>query len=259
MNKILEKNYIILDKILTIILLILLSTGFVLSQNQITIFKTDNKGLIFYYNPTSTAGFERELKIGLSNYLSDLYGNYSGNNRGSWDNPLLEFKPSGNFLNEINKNIFRILNYRTKTNLTAIRIGSGSNDPNSYSRILFDPNNMRVIFDSGRQNGFPFEGEFILSRLYANIGDLIAIYSCEETRDNPNATCLGREGVYKVGTQPPGAIFSRYVPNHTHAAFYRNPNYCFGDSNLGRVLKHICLGDCSGDDEALTFCIRTKY
>lgn len=94
MNKIFnKKTYAILDKILSIILLILLSTTFVLSQTKITVFKTGNMGFKFYYNPTSTEGFERELKIGISNYLQDVYGNYSGGSRGSFGNPLFEFKP----------------------------------------------------------------------------------------------------------------------------------------------------------------------
>lgn len=113
-----------------------------------------------------------------------------------------------------------------------------------------------MIFNSAKQT----QGEFILSRLYANIGDLIAVYSCEEINGG-NIICLGKEGVYKIGTQPPGATFVRYLDNYYYrgAGFYRNPDYCFGDQSLGRVLKHICLGDCSSDDEALTFCIRTKY
>ncbi|MCS7184216.1 MAG: hypothetical protein NZ866_02640 [Patescibacteria group bacterium] len=229
------------------------------AQNRITLLKTDNRGFKFYYNPTSTPGYERELILGLSNYVNDVYGYLSGVN-GSLGRPILEFKPkpsNGGFLAEINKNIFRILNYNSTTNITAIRINTPGQS-NTYSRILLIPYSGEIIFDVGSQNSLPFENRFILSRIYANISDIIAIYSCEETRGSN--TCLGGVGIYKVGTQPPGTSFIEYFPNtNNQVAKYNNPPECFGNANIGRVLKHICLGDCSGDDEALTFCIRTKY
>lgn len=253
-----KRFLIALDKILNILLFILLlSTSFVLAQNRITVFKTDNRGFKFYYNPTSAPGYEREWIFGVSSYRDDNYGNYSGDN-GTFGYPIFEFKPkpsAGGYLIDLNKNIFRILNYNSTTNLTAIRLGAGTQvDPNSYSRILMIPRLMSVVFDFGNQNSYPTEGQFLLSYLYADIGDLIAVYSCEQDE----VSCLGKEGVYKRGTQPPGATWVRNLSGSNDIAVYRNPDYCFGEQNRGGVLKHICLGDCSGDDEALTFCIRTQ-
>lgn len=261
MKKILK----IIDSLLNIIIfLTFISTAFVLAQNRITVFKTDNRNFKFYYNPTTTAGYERELIFGVSSYSNDVYGRYSGGNNGSFGYPLLEFKPkptSNNYLADLNKNIFRILNLPQEkiTNLTAIRIGSNpTSDPDSYSRILLMSTSGNIVFDYGVKNRLPTNEEFVLSYLYADIGDLIAVYSCEETRENQ--TCLGLEGVYKIGTQPPGARFKWALSGNQQngAAFYQNPDYCFGAQNLGRILQHICLGDCGPDDEALTFCIRTK-
>ncbi|GIW66289.1 MAG: hypothetical protein KatS3mg095_0187 [Candidatus Parcubacteria bacterium] len=235
------------------LILSLLIAGYALSQNRLTTLKTDNRGFKFYYNPTSTSGFERELIIGLSNYTNDCYGEDSCNNSGTFGLPLIESKPTGNYLNEINKNILRILNFNNKTNLIAIRLGLNSN---TYSRILFDPGSQRIIFDSSRQNAYPIEGNYQLSKIYADISDLIAIYSCEEER----VSCLGKTGVYKIGTQPPGAIFQEYLDNiyYRGAGKYLNPDTCFGGDPSISYSIHICLGDCGGNDEALTFCFRIK-
>ena len=254
-------------KILFIFLIIL--GGFVLAQNKITVLKTDNRGFKFYYNPTSTPGYERELIIGLSNYTNDCYGNYSCNNNGSFGLPIIEFKPStrqNNYVESINKNIFRILNFASKTNLIAISL---LDTTYPYSRILFDPGSLRVIFDYGSQNSYPFEGEFMLSKLYADIGDLMAIYSCEQDEwqnviGNTTGTCLSRQevdkkGVYKDGTQPPGVTRIGNLGNHQNVGIYRNPDHCFGDPDDSRSSRiDICLGDCSLDDEGLTICFRTK-
>ncbi|GIW65908.1 MAG: hypothetical protein KatS3mg094_427 [Candidatus Parcubacteria bacterium] len=244
-------------KIFRILLFILIIVGsFVLAQNRITVFKTDNRGFKFYYNLTSTPGYERELIIGLSNYTNDCYGNYSCSNNSSFGLPMIEFKPTGNYLATITKNIFRILNFGTKTNLIAISLLDSYYE---YSRILFDPKSERVIFDEGRQNSIPFEGQFTLSRLYADIGDLIAIYSCEELGWNNNPTCLGKTGVYKDNTQPPGATRTGNFQVYQNVGFYRNPTNCFGDpdNSMSRRID-ICLGNCTGDDEGLTICFRTK-
>ena len=254
-----------MKKIFILILAIyLLNICWVIAQNRITIMRTDNRGFRFYYNPTSSPGYAREVSFGISNYTNDNTGNDSGNASGTFNLPLFEFRPkaSDNYLENINKNIFRILNNTSSKaiNMIAIRIGSGSNDPNTYSRIVMFPEDGKIYFDSGIEGGIPFHGNFILSRLYGDIGDLIAVYSCENTSRNSNETCLGKEGVYKKETQPPGAVFRRNLDDtyHRDVGIYLNPDHCFGRRDAGTILQHICLGDCSRDDEALTFCIRTK-
>jgi len=244
-------------------------TGFLISlaQNQITVLKTDNRGFSFYYNPTSTPGFERKLKIGLSNTINDFYGEYSGEyNRGSFGYPLFEFSPfaSQGYLDSKNRNRFRILNFGSTTNLISVALDQFY----GYTKILFMPKKERVIFDTGLQNSNVIEADFELARIYANLKNLIAVYSCEEHSFRPGRsyTCLGERGVYKQGFEPPGATDvgpAIYFPGgNNNIRFYQNPTHCFGETDATNRELHyrldICLGDCNGDDEGLTICIRQR-
>jgi hypothetical protein len=227
--------------------------GFLISlaQNQITVFKTDNRGFSFYYNPTSTPGFERKLKIGLSSYAG-----------GSFGYPLFEFSPdprqSQGYLDSKNRNIFSILNFGSTTNLTSKAVTLNPNQIYGYTKILFVPKMERVIFDTGLQNSNVIEADFELAPIYANLKNLIAVYSCEDGPFGQRNTCLGQIGVYKEGFQPPGAQ-PVGIRLYNNIKFYRNPDHCFGETNTTSYFKiDICLGNCDGDDEGLTICIRRR-
>jgi hypothetical protein len=239
--------------------------GFLISlaQNQITVLKTDNRGFYFYYNPTSTPGFERKLKIGLSSYTG-----------GSFGYPLFEFSPdprqSQGYLDSKNTNIFSILNFGSTTNLISRAVTLNPNQIYGYTKILFMPKKKAVIFDTDLYDSYPFDNQFRLASIYANLKNLIAVYSCEDDGFKIRNTCLGQIGIYKEGFEPPATVPLRSLIATTNREmirikYYQNPDYCFGETDsFNRELHYrldICLGDCGNNDrndEGLTICIRQR-
>jgi hypothetical protein len=214
---------------------IILISSFVFSQNFKTVLKTDNK--IFRFTYRYLENYKQRFEFGKSIY-SD-----------SWDKPIINFMPDP-------------LPPPPNTNLNTFSILLDGSTTKIISKNLRDYNKQIIkISPSIEKVSFIDNETRNLSKLYVDIGQLIAIYGCRENRD-PNG-CLGKETVYRDGYAPMGATRTRnfYIDGIyiRGIGWYRNPRYCFSDTDpdLGTPI-HICTGDCSGDDEGLTICFRKK-
>jgi hypothetical protein len=214
---------------------IILISSFVFSQNfKKTVLKTDNRIFRFIYRYLED--YKQRFEFGKSIY-SD-----------SWDKPIINFMPDPQSPPlATNSNAFSIILDGSTTKI----ISKNLRDYRVYDKqiIKISPAIEKVSFIDNETR--------YLSKLYIDIGQLIAIYGCQENRD-PNG-CLGKTTVYRDGYAPEGATRTGNFHNFRTIGWYRNPRYCFSDTDpdLGTPI-HICTGDCSGDDEGLTICFRKK-
>jgi hypothetical protein len=216
---------------------IILISSLVLSQNFKTVLKTDNR--IFRFTYRYLEDYKQRFEFGKSIY-SD-----------SWDKPIINFMPDPQSPPlATNSNAFSIILDGSTTKI----ISKNLRDYRVYDKqiIKISPAIEKVSFiDNETRN---------LSKLYVDIGQLIAIYGCKEFSSDPNYPngCLGKTTVYRDGYAPMGATRTRdfYIQG---IGWYRNPQYCFSDTDpdLGTPI-HICTGSCGGDDQGLTICFRKK-
>jgi hypothetical protein len=222
---------------------IILISSFVFSQNFKTVLKTDNK--IFRFTYRYLEDYKQRFEFGKS-----IYSNL-------WDKPIINFMPDPDPqlpLLATNSNAFSILLDGSTTkiisnNLIYERVNNYSVDNRQIIKI--SPAIEKISFVDGESRN--------LSRIYVDIGQLIAIYGCQEFSRDPNYPngCLGKQTVYRDGYAPMGATRTRTFSQGI--SWYRNPQYCFSDTDpdLGTPI-HICTGDCGDDDEGLTICFRKK-
>jgi hypothetical protein len=215
---------------------IILISSFVFSQNFKTVLKTDNR--IFRFAYRYLEGYKQRFEFGKSIY-SD-----------SWDKPIINFMPDPDPqlpLLATNSNAFSILLDGSTTKI----ISKNLIDYRVYDKqiIKISPAIEKVSFTDNETRN--------LSRIYVDIGQLIAIYGCQENRD-PDG-CLGKTTVYRNGYAPIGATRTGNFYDFQGIGWHRNPQYCFSDTDpdLGTPI-HICTGSCGGDDQGLTICFRKK-
>jgi hypothetical protein len=210
---------------------IILISSFVFGQNFKTVLKTDNK--IFRFTYRYLEDYKQRFEFGKSIY-SD-----------SWNKPIINFMPDP-------------LPPPPNTNSNAFYIFLDGSTTKIISKNLRDYNKQIIkISPAIEKVSFTDNETRNLSKVYVDIGQLIAIYGCQENRDSNG--CLGKTTVYRDGYAPEGARRTGNFHNFQTIGWYQNPRYCFSDTDpdLGTPI-HICTGDCSNDDEGLTICFRKK-
>jgi hypothetical protein len=209
---------------------IILISSLVFSQNFKTVLKTDNK--IFRFTYRYLENYKQRFEFGKSIY-SD-----------SWDKPIINFMPDPQ-------------SPPLATNSSTFSILLDGSTTKIISKNLIDYNKQIIkISPAIEKVSFTDNETRNLSKLYVDIGQLIAIYGCQEFTDSNG--CLGKTTVYRDGYAPRGATRTRDF-SIQGIGLYLNPRHCFSDTDrdLGTPI-HICTGDCSDDDEGLTICFRKK-
>jgi hypothetical protein len=206
---------------LIIVLLIGINLYLVSAQSfNYTTFKSDNNGFILRF-PTQWGNYNFEISKAItdSGLLSQL-SFYSTNTNNALNQHQLLIRPFyGRTL---------IYSYNTITKQSIIvdlappNISGGNSNGNIY-----------LYHYQPAPNGGYYQN---YAKVYGLIGDLIAIYTCEEREwwDSNPPTCLGKSG---------------------------NPSFCFGNSpGFGKVIHEgLLMGIISGVEAGLTICVRTNF